>query len=463
MSAPLSHERRDRWVAIERQHGLFDHRVDGWSAWRVLRFPVHQLIEGLPLSTPALPQARRLADAAVATLKLIWLLLRGCRREIIVKTYRSALRVAEGEQFSDVYFDPLLHGPLLALKLEVVNSGAFDRQAAAAWRRPDLDAVVFTFWGRVLGRLWPVPDGGFSERTAMLLATEAGLPLTAAWLKLRLSTTYWQVRLYGLLLDRVQPRAVMVADSGDFALLIACRRRGIRFIELQHGVFDAEHPDAVPSWVQGSDAELVIPEHLACFGRYWIDRLAGTRQGGAGAIAVGSALIDAARVRRRSATPQAVFHLVVTSQGLDSDRLAAWLNELADRAPAGLAWRMSVKLHPAYDECTRAFDALKSKAGVDVIDGAALPNVFDLLVAADLHLSIASACHYDAAALGVPSIVIPLAGHEAMWGALQAPVIRLATSPASVWAMCPTPALDEATSTQFAEPGCVRNLERLVA
>jgi hypothetical protein len=53
-----------------------------------------------------------------------------------------------------------------------------------------------------------------------------------------------------------------------------------------------------------------------------------------------------------------------------------------------------------------------SNPNVQVILGFELPSTFDLLVRADFHMSIASAAHYDALGLGVPTIVLPLVGHE---------------------------------------------------
>jgi hypothetical protein len=264
------------------------------------------------------------------------------------------------------------------------------------------------------------------------------------------------------MLDRLRARAVLVADTGDFGLAIACRRRGIRFIELQHGVFDHEHPDAVPLWAEGSAAELVLPDVLACHGTHWIERLAGTHQGSGIAQPVGNEMIDMARARRDPARRPAA-HLVMTSQGLDAERAAAWLQAMVAAAPDGLDWRLSIKLHPAYDAGGQAYAALATHPRVRVIDGAAAPNVYELLADADLHLSITSACHYDAAALGVPSVVMPLAGYESMLSAVDGQAIALARTPESVWQRPIGTPLAAEVAERFARPGCVAALEGLLA
>ncbi|MDC8758876.1 hypothetical protein [Janthinobacterium fluminis] len=447
---------------LERRHALFAFRVDGWSAWRVVRNPLHRMAEGLPLAQPARSNGRRSAQALLATFRLLRLLAGGARRELLLKTCRSGLRLPQGEGYRDVYFDGLLGAGHGALKLEEINSPDFDRQAAAACHPADLDPVVFTFWGRVLGLLLPLKAGPFCADVAALLEREVGLAVPARWLRARLSTVYWQARLYTLLLRRVRPAAVLVSDTGEYALRIACQRCGVRFIELQHGVFDAQHPDAIPAWVEGAAAELLLPDVLACRGAYWIEQLAGTRQGRDHAVAVGNELIDLARASRHGRRADGRLRLVLSTQGLDSERLAQWLEAMLAAAPAGLDWELAIKLHPVYDAGTRAFDGLRGRARVRVIGGAEQPHVFELLAQADLHLSIASACHFDAAALGVASVVIPLAGHEAMLGAVDGTQIALARQPGDVWALAAAPAAPAARAHHYATPGFIGNLQRLL-
>jgi len=449
--------------ALERQHNLFSFRVDGWSAWRIIRNPVYRMTEGLPLAQPSRSNGRRSVKALLATFKLLWLLITGTRRELLVKTCRSGLRMPQGDRFRDVYFDGLLARGHSSLKLEEINSPDFEKQALAACRPADLDSVVFTFWGRILGSLFPVRAKPFCRMVAALLTQGVGVPVTSSWLLARLSTVYWQARLYSLLLARLQPRAVLVSDTGEYALRIACHRRGVRFIELQHGVFDAYHPDAIPTWVEGPASELLLPDVLACRGDFWIEQLATTRQGRDHAVAVGNELIDLARERRRRRTPDARLQIVLTTQGLDSERLARWIASMLAAAPRARDWRLSIKLHPVYDAQTRAFDIFQRESRVRVIGGAEQPNVFDLLVDADLHLSIASACHFDAAAIGVTTVIVPLAGHERMLELVDGVQIFLARTPADVWALA-VPHVAEAKFThRFATPLFIDNLQRLLS
>ena len=449
--------------ALEHRHDLFTYRFDGWSAWRVMRSPVRRLAMALPLAAPLRSNARRSMQAFAASARLIWLLICPNRSELLVKTCRSGLRMPLGKQFRDVYFDGLLQHGYSCLKLEEINTPEFELQAAAAFWPSDLDPVVFTFWGRVLGLLFPVKALPFCKFVSNVLANEAQIEIAPKWLQMRLSTVYWQVRIYSLLLARVQAKVVLVSDTGEYALRIASARRAARFIELQHGVFDNTHPDAIPAWVAGSATELILPDILACRGQYWIEQLAKTRQGQGFTAAVGNELIDHARQRRHLRPKDGNYHIVLTTQGLDSARLSRWIVEMIAKAPATRIWRLSIKLHPVYDMNTRDFDLLKADPRVSIIGGAEQPNVFDLLADADLHLSIASACHFDAVALGLPSVVLPLAGHEEMLHAIDEIHIFAADTPARVWSIAPiTPASPEAMN-RFAAPGFVDNLQSLLA
>jgi|GEM_PF-1152425 len=455
--------RLEKLFALERRHDLFSYRIDGWSAWRVMRNPVYWLVAALPLRKPDRRVYLRVLRALAGTLRLLWVLIAGRRRELVVKTCRSALRAKRGDKYEDLYFDSLLRRGYSYVKLEEVNSPDFDAQAAAAWWPADINSAVFTFWGRMLGGLFPADAMPFCKFIAELLQSELQITVDPRWLLTRISTVVWQARIYGALLARVRPRAVLVSDTGEYGLRVAAHRANVRFIELQHGVFNATQPDAIPLWVEGSAAELVLPDVLATRGSYWVEKLAMTRQGRDHAIAVGDAVTDSARAQRAARTGDGRVHLVLTSQGLDTERLVAWIGELARSAPSSLDWRLSVKLHPIYDSSPEKFDPLTSNARIRIISGAEQPNVFDLLADGDLHLTIASACHFDAGAIGVRSVIIPLDGHELLTDTVDGRLFYRAAAPKDVWDILSTsPAFDAAEPDRFSAPGYVDNLAALL-
>lgn len=446
----------------ERRNGLFAYRVDGWSPWRVTRHYVHLAITRHGVPQPPLKEGRRVISALAATIQLLAILTSPAKVGLMVKTQRSGLRRADEERYRDVYFDSLLAAGDHHFKLEATDSPDFERQARAALYPRHLNPVVFTFWGRVLGTLLPAA-GEFPTRASSILRDEVSVDVPARVLRRLISTVYWQARLFGLLLRRLQPAAVLVSNTGEYGLILACRRAGIPVVELQHGVFDAAHPDAVPNWTSGTGFELILPDVLAVRGRYWIEQLAGTRQADI-AEPVGSEPIDAARERRvlrRAKLDQEapVRRLVLTSQGIDSERLAAWIAALIAAAPADQAWQLVIKLHPTYDFATTAFDRLALHPCVTIVPGDEQPNVFDLLAEADLHMSISSACLFEGAALGVPSLVIPLLRHEDVLFAVNDGLFRLAKTPADAWTLSIASIAEPA---RYCEPDFRLNMRRLL-
>jgi hypothetical protein len=455
--------RLETLYTLERKYDLFSYRVDGWSAWRVMRNAVHWQVAELPFSRPEAPAWMRVLEALRGTLTLARLVVVGGQRDLLVKTCRSALRVKRDDRYEDVYFDSFLGRGYSCLKLEEINSPDFEVQAASAARPADLNPIVFTFWGRVLGRLFPAEAMPFCKFVAECIQGELHIAVDPHWLLMRVSTVIWQARLYGILLARIRPRAVLVSDTGEYGLRLAAYRHGIRFIELQHGVFDASQPDAIPLWVEGSVAELILPDVLATRGAYWNEKLTNTRQGRDHAVAVGDTMTELARAKRNVRTMGRGVQIVLTSQGLDTARLVTWIEGLARCAPTSLDWHLSIKLHPVFDSNSQAFESLKSDQRISVIPGAEQPNVFELLAESDLHLTIASACHFDAVAIGVRSMIIPLSGHELVADTVDGKWFFLARAPSDVWDIAAGPSpVDPAHANRFSAPGYVDNLTALL-
>lgn len=469
MTSPLQQFDRDRALndlaAAEKRHCLFDYRVDGWSAWRVVRHSVQRATACYGLARPTQHDGLRIIWAVGATLQLLLILAFPRRVGLLVKTQRSALRTGEGGRYRDIYFDGLLLPSDRHFKLEVIDSRDFDEQARAALFPSHLNAVVFTFWGRLLGKLMPADAADFAKRASTILREEVGVEMGPSTILMLVSTAYWQSRLFGLLLRRLRPDLALVCDTGEYGLVIACRKVGVPIIELQHGVFDASHPDAVPDWVAGSESELVLPNVLATRNQFWINQLLGTHQA-AIAVPVGNEMLDQALERRAAhravARDQALpRRVVVTTQGMDTERLAAWVGGMVESAPADQDWRLTIKLHPVYDAATTAFDRLAEQhPNVTVVAGTGRPNVFDLLIEADLHLSIASACLFEAAALGVPSLVIPLSGHQDVLPHLDGSMLRLATTPSDAWV--PRGPVLESDVGIYSRPGFKMNMRALI-
>lgn len=448
-----------RFHALEREHQLFAMQYEDFSAWRVMRNPAFYQLDSVTAVPPSIPRWKRIWTALRETIRLAAILLSARQIDLVVKTSVSSLRSKKAGRWQDLIFDPVLERVPRHFKLLEINSGAFEVQRRNAAFSGQLEPSVFTFWGQILGRLFPADLNGFDQRVADLFRSELGIAIDPAMLRVRVSTVKWQARLYARLLARLRSRMIIVSDTGEYGLRLACARLGIPFAEVQHGVFDALHPDAIPDDAPGDNCALLVPDLYLAKGRYWITALAGFRHGRV-AIPVGHAQIDDLRARRAAAPHRTGPSIVLSSQGYCIDELTEWVELAAASAPAGADWHIWIKCHPVYDG-PGAFASLAGHPRITVIAGNAEPNVYELLACADAHLSISSACHFDAAALGVPSFILPLPGHEILLDAIDGEALRLLAQPQDLWTAAFS-AVPADKSASFSEPGYVDTMIRIV-
>lgn len=402
---------------FESSHRPYAFVADSISLWRLVRFPVGMALQNLPLQAPRLERPLALLWRWLKAVAGYLRLLPGGGGRYVVKTYVSALRLEVSGCYRDIYFDDLLESCPGGLKWVYPNVSGYARQEERMAFPRQLDTLAVQLTGAVLGRMFPSSDaGGEFRRLAALIEAELGVPGFDALRMRRVhASVKWQKRLYVRLLKRLKVGTVFVVDTGERALTAACRETGVRLVELQHGIFSRNHPDALPAMaLEQSRGELLLPDVLAVYGTYWQEALADTALAASRRIVpVGAAMIDRYREYREShfkADPARPV-ITLTTQGLDRDRLASFMAEFLSACPLSLT--LNVKLHPAYDASGDIYAAaMGHDARVRILAGGEGPNTYELIATSDLHLSIASACHYDALGIGVPTVVLGLAGHE---------------------------------------------------
>ena len=105
--------------------------------------------------------------------------------------------------------------------------------------------------------------------------------------------------------------------------------------------------------------------------------------------------------------------ILVTTEGIDTDRLIAFITEFLELARRKLEVALVFKLHPIREtNKSRYVEAFQKRENVHVILGNEPPTTFQLLSKAEFHVSVSSACHYEALGLHVPTIILPLKLHE---------------------------------------------------
>lgn len=157
--------------------------------------------------------------------------------------------------------------------------------------------------------------------------------------------------------------------------------------------------------------------------------------------------------------------MVVTTQGIDRDALIAFLSRFLALYTGPCL--LTVKLHPAYDSSLELYiKMLGSDSRVQIVGGRDDPNTYELIARSDLHLSIASACHYDALGIGTPTLVIGLAGYPLVRDLLDAGDALFAGSPEDLAEIVSRRAwmpVSEAVSDKYYRHGFVQNLLPLIA
>ncbi|HEX2210467.1 MAG TPA: hypothetical protein VHG93_22500 [Longimicrobium sp.] len=449
---------------VEAEHDLLQYQVDGWCVWPLLRLAVgKQLQRRSSAAQDPMTRGQRLRLAAgdlagAARLR---------RSDVLIKSLVSGLADHDGGAYRDVWFHELLEAFPGAVKIDGVNSPSFLARRARARHPGAMTTELFGMAAGVLGRFRP-PAGVERAAAGLAEALAAGfgpglvpLPLVRATL-LRF---YWTRRAYGLLLARVRPRWVFTADPGENALAAAARERGIRVLEMQHGlVYGDHHAYGWTGYAVPYRGRMPVPDRVLVYGEHWRRALARGGFWGDALRVVGSLRMDAYRARRGPPGRGGERMVLVTSQDIETERLAAFLAEFLRLEPdPGL--RLVVKLHPASEPRGDAYRAaLGSDPRASVVAGAG-ESTFDLLLRAHLHLSISSTCHYEALGLGVATAVLPFATHQIVAPLWEAGHATLLSTPGDLRALLagPLPRVGEEVSGYYFQPGALGNLMALLA
>jgi hypothetical protein len=455
---------------VEAEHDLFDLAVDGWSAWQLLRFPVAAALARAALSTPsrARPWSRtELIRRGVAD----WTrYVRLPKAQVLAKSVASSLaEIQDDRRYRDVLLDDVLDLVGSHVKIEVQNAPVRPGGSRALHYPPSAATLGIDLGARILARFErsrEISDvaGVLSNVISTALGVSGFDPGTV---ERRLLAFRGASRLYGRVLDRVQPGLVLVADTGEFELFAAAKERGIRCVELQHGIFSRDHPDALGATAAAHRERMIAPDALLLFGPYWEDEL---RAGGfyRDELRVsGSPRIDRFRALRDDVgrRDERTCQILATSQGVATEELARFLAETMSLARAsGFEFHLDLKLHPIYDSSSQeTYERTLRGGDVRILASEQRPSTLELLSAADAHVSISSACHYESLGIGVPTIVLPLPGHEQVLPLVEAGHAQLAATPTELLRLLRESRdlrVSEAVSGRYYRPGALERIAR---
>jgi hypothetical protein len=418
--------------ALEAKHDLLEYRLDGWSVWCVLRFPLQ-----LALVTPGTVPAARMSHRKRLSLSLAdaGRLVRPRLSRYVVKTYSSGLVEREGERYKDIWFDDLIKEIGSVFKIEQVNSPMFLTRRAQALIPSDITTSGIELAASALARVWRPPQAAEAARElSTILARELGPGVfPAEWVEPRLRLFLAGKALYRRLLMRVQPSFLLVADPGEHASVAAAKELGVTAVELQHGGTTDRYHSGYCWTAYGIPYRptMPIPDRLYLYGEHTRREIDRHGFWGSSVRIVGCPRVDQYR-NRRSEPAQDGPKVLLTTGASIADTIAFMAEFLrTSRDVPGL--ELWVKLHPIYERSPDAYlEAFRGDARVQVLSGSEDPSTFELLSRASVHISVSSSCHYDALGLGVPTVILPLPTHEIVLPLHHAGHAILAQSPADL-------------------------------
>lgn len=456
-------------VHLEHKYDLFQLAIGGVSLWRILRFEIAFAMQNLALERQGIPRAEIINSLIRAAGQFVSV-KPGCR--YLGASLSSALRSNSELGWRDVYFDYIVDHIDGGAKMAYVDAAGFAEHVRLAYRKPIFDDTAVFAASAVLGRVCGMAgnDPAFAK-VSRVIVEELGLPeFTAQRVKRKYDVLLWRARLYRLVLQRIRPGVVLVPNSGQFALFLATRSLGIPFVEMQHGIFSPHHPDNLSAEVLDCDhSTLLLPDLLTVYGSHWTDRLRDTALGQLDRIrAVGSPTIEPARELRATqfkARPDEPI-LTFTSQGGGAaKRSARFLTDFLSGCDASM--QFNIRLHPGYEAETNAYlDLAKKDNRVRLWSGNSELSTYEMIATSDLHISVSSACHFDALGIGTPTAVLGVAGYELVDELVTSRKAVFLGSPeefgrviyARSWGEVPL-----ATSNEFFQQNHVQNMQAVIA
>lgn len=417
---------------FEQQKNIFAIRVSGVSVWQLSRFSVAGQLQQLPLSKKKIPKSS-FRQALIQGLKL-WQLLPLKNIRYLALSFYSGARLEANGKYEDVWFDQILKDVQNGTKFIQMNVAGYESRIKQANVPASYDMTMLIFISSLLARFFPVRSGRKQFRQIAVIANDhfTELNLSSQLVEKKFSQVIWLSRIYRLLLKWMKPKACFVADTGEFSLLLACKKEKVKFIELQHGIYTKFHPHVLSDAVADKQETLLFPSAIAVYGEFWENELIGTAQSALKLIKpVGNGVLERYRSKRKIRSMQDQLNLLLTTQGLDTENLIQFVLDFLKLSR--VKFTLKLKLHPAYEPDTSIYAALKQADNrVVLVGGKEEPNTYELLSWADLHLSIASACHYDALSMSVPTCVLGLKGYELMKPLYERRQATLAMKPAEL-------------------------------
>ncbi|NQZ02360.1 MAG: hypothetical protein HRT45_17010, partial [Bdellovibrionales bacterium] len=253
--------------------------------------------------------------------------------------------------------------------------------------------VLGSFQKKLIDMLCPRVQKSFGEAAPDL-----------AFYQKRYSRFLLQRKLWAKILNRVQPKVVMmVRAEGNEGLIDVCRERGIPTVELQHGSPSAKKVN----YDFGNQRKQLGADHFFAFGEFWKNQEFWARPKDSIHV-IGYPYLERFR-RKYKDVDKKDRQIVVLSQKALGEPLSRYVAEKMKP----VADKVIYKLHPAEVNNWRQVYPWLARSGVQVIEGNE-PPLHQLLAESQYQLGVYSTAVYEGIAFGCQTLLLDLPGIEFM-------------------------------------------------
>jgi hypothetical protein len=403
---------------IEKRNDLLQYRIDGWCVWPIVRF---RIIKRLNIKLEKITTTKK-EKSTRRIIHLFWGLLdifrfiNASKSDYFVLTSTSARSEATELGYKDVFFDDFLLRNKHFFKIENINNDDLLYKSKAALLKSNATTLFIEIAAFLLGELRPgtkniyfVAENLFDDLQREL---DSGIIDFAEIVK-SLKFFYWGKRLYGLILNKIKPKCVLIANPGNYEITAAAKELGIPVVEFQHGFIDRYHPGySWSNYARNLKEIMPIPDAIFLYGNYFKEELTTLDFWEESLKVVGSLGMDSVREKAIKDKTEKVM-ILFTSQGIDQEKIIDFLSQFLYLIRDQIEIFLYIKLHPRNEIGSEPYTvAFKSHPNVKVISPNSSLSTLDLIKKSHFHMSISSTTHFEALALATPTIVLPFATSE---------------------------------------------------
>ncbi len=410
---------------FEEKYDVYRYLFEGWSVWSLLRHSVtHALVrkDSLPVPPKHASKIMSRRERIIETAKDLLFLVRPRRyRSTLVVTCSSVHTESALGKAKDWLFDDYCGSFKNLVKLERINNRSFFEHHGKQFIPRQLSDCGFHALTR-FSRVGSLSDREKSDVAELSGQIESEFQIDGCSekeLEQRLSNFARSKKVWGFICKRLKANLI-VCDDGYYqhGLIAGAKEMGCGVIELQHGAFVPSGPEyGWPSQAYKYRETIPLPDRLFLFGEhskemldrddFWRERIR----------VIGSSRIDAYRFDSESTVKSSSgpVRILFTSQGICAEQVVLFLKDFMRLFQPWRDVQLVIRLHPAFDFHPEIYrDGFVGDSRVTIMDSKGAESVYGSLKAADLHLSVSSTCHFDALALGTPSVVLAFPSHEIM-------------------------------------------------